>query len=172
MVTTVHRSYLGEGGMAFINNGQKTLREIIQEAEGPDTGQAAIEITGIVLNTRAMTQLPDHFQVIADTFLYPPCLRIFSHFPEKPGLFEHVLLNLLNGCLEAVFGGDKNICRINRYLLKPTECAAVNRIKRFDPFNIITQEGKTVTKVIICQVNINLITTNPEGTLPEFSFVA
>ena len=64
-----HGSNLGNRHMRFIDYQQKVLGEIVEEGVGRATGPAPINMTGIVFNTGAGTDLPHHFQVIGSPHL-------------------------------------------------------------------------------------------------------
>jgi hypothetical protein len=49
--------------MALIDYQKEVFGEIIQQTERAITGVSAIEIAGIILNTVAIAQLPNHLQI-------------------------------------------------------------------------------------------------------------
>ena len=52
------------GDVALVDDKEEVIREVVEEAEGALTRLATIEVTGVVLDPRAVAQLADHLQVI------------------------------------------------------------------------------------------------------------
>ena len=68
-VAAPHRPHLRNGHVAFVDHHQKVRRKVIEQTERPLTGLTAVEITRVVLNARAVSQFPNHFQIELGTFL-------------------------------------------------------------------------------------------------------
>jgi hypothetical protein len=54
---------LGDGLMGFVNDDQGVLRQIVNEVGRRTAGRPAIEMTGVVLDSLAGADLPDHLQI-------------------------------------------------------------------------------------------------------------
>ena len=52
------------GHVALVDDEEEVIREVVEETEGALTRLATIEVTGVVLDTRAVAQLADHLQII------------------------------------------------------------------------------------------------------------
>ena len=50
LVATVHGAYLRHSDMALINDGEEVIGEIIQQAERPHAGPAAVKVAAVVLD--------------------------------------------------------------------------------------------------------------------------
>ena len=66
--------------MTLIHHHQKIVREVIQQTEGPLTGQTPVKIARVVLNAGAVAQFAHHFEVKLGTFLNAP----WPPAPETP----------------------------------------------------------------------------------------
>lgn len=71
-VATPHAAHLRKGDVAFIDDHEVVVREIIQEAKGAGAGFAAVEKARIVFNAGAIAQFFDHFEVEGGAFFDAP----------------------------------------------------------------------------------------------------
>ena len=62
--------------MTFINHHQEIIRKIVEEAEWPGSWNSAVKIPGIVFNTLAISEFPEHFNIISYTVFKPLGLEI------------------------------------------------------------------------------------------------
>ena len=69
IIATIHGTDLWNRHMALIHHQQEVFREIIQQTERTLTSFPTIEIPGIILDTRTMSQFSDHLQIIRDPFI-------------------------------------------------------------------------------------------------------
>ena len=80
--------------MTFVYDQQIILGKEVEEAIGARTGSTTIEITAVVLNTGAVSELAYHFHVIVHTLLKPLGLDVLSLQFEESNLFLEVVLYL------------------------------------------------------------------------------
>ena len=69
MVASVHSPHLRQGHVALVYESNEVLGEIIQQAERPFTLLAAVEITGVILDSGAIPHLLDHLQIVLHPLL-------------------------------------------------------------------------------------------------------
>ena len=94
VITSVHRPYLGNGDMTFVDHRYEIPWKTIKKAEGSCSGSPAVKISGIILYAAAIAQFPDHLKVILHPLFNPFGLLRPTGVPEVPGLQYHVILNL------------------------------------------------------------------------------
>ena len=70
-VALVHGADLGNGGVGFIDNHQRILRQVLKQGGGRFPGRPARQVTRIVFDAGAVTQLADHLHIVARALLQP-----------------------------------------------------------------------------------------------------
>ena len=127
-VATIHTAYLWYGLVTLIYHHQVIFGKIIQQAEWPCAWSSSVKKTGVVLNSIAITQLADHFNVIVYSFSYS--LR-FNIFPLRFKIFYlgiHFILYLINHLLQIILRSHIKIGREDRCILHYTDPLAAYHI--------------------------------------------
>jgi hypothetical protein len=83
--------------MAFINDDEVVIGEIIKQTERTGAWRAPVKIPGVVFYTWTKTQFPDHLEIVVHPLGDPPGLLLLAYVLEKIDLLEQVLLNLFQG---------------------------------------------------------------------------
>ena len=78
--------------MALIDNHQKVLREVVDQAKRTAAGRTPVEIARIVFDAGTVPQLLDHLQIVLDALFEPARLDRTAHRLEKFALFAQVEL--------------------------------------------------------------------------------
>lgn len=80
--------------MAFIDDCEEIFREIIEQTEGALSFAAAVEVAGVVLDSRAISQFLYHLDVVVDAFFDTLRLEVASFAGEECYLAAEVELYL------------------------------------------------------------------------------
>ncbi len=64
LIAVKHTAHLRKGYVRLIDDREKVFWEIVDQAGGPLTGLACTEVTGIVFDSAAVTDLAHHFDVV------------------------------------------------------------------------------------------------------------
>ena len=94
MVASIHGTDLGKGDMRFVNDHEKIVRKIIQQAKGAYSCFASVEVTGIIFDTGAVSQFADHFHVIFYSFFQTFGFQEFAGFFQESELVLKVSRNV------------------------------------------------------------------------------
>ena len=99
--------------MAFINQQNKILREVIQQRVGRFTRRAAVHMPGVVLNSLAVADFLQHFQVKIGALLQPLRLQqaIIGFQHGQP--FSQLLADFPQRALHCGVAGDVMAVGIN-----------------------------------------------------------
>ena len=99
---------------------------------------------------------------------------MFANLLKIFHLFYQIILYLIHGLHHPVFGGNKNIGRINgQPVAMLFNGFSVNRVKRVISSSISSpQKAHPVSKIAVSQKNIHRISCNPEIAPFEFSFIS
>ena len=171
-IAPVHGPDLGNGNVTLINHRHKIIGEIIQQTEGTRPREATVEVTTVILNTGTVAQLPYHLQVIIHPLLEPFCFQALA-FSAHPFQMQHqVILNVMNGLMDAFLRRHKNIGRINQQLLKNFQANVVYRIKSLDPLHLVAPKNDATGVVGISQINIHRIALHPKMPTVELYLIA
>ena len=112
-VASIHGANLRNAHMALVNHKQEIFREEIEQAVWTFAFVSAIEIAGIVLNTRTMPEFLYHFHIIFYALLNALCLDSIADTLEEFYLFYQVVLNSSDGAFLLLFCGNEKVGRIN-----------------------------------------------------------
>ena len=161
-VATVHRTDLRHRHVALVDDHQKIIREKIEKTEGAGTRSPAIEITGIIFDSRTISQFTDHLQVVIDTVLDSLCFGEFSRTAKEINLADQIILNLTNGRLGAILRGNENIGRIDGIMLVRLKKGPVFRIEGRNLLHFIPKELNSHRIIRVSGENIDRISLHPE----------
>ena len=105
-VPVVHGPDLGQGHVALVDEQHKVLGEVVQQGVGGRTHRAALDDPGIVLDAGAIAQLLHHLHVVHGALLDALGLDELVLALEKGHPLLQLLIDLLNGRVHLVLGGD------------------------------------------------------------------
>ena len=88
--------------------------------------------------------------------------KFFSNIIEILYLIKHVIFNLFDCFLHPLFCCDKNICRVDYYLIKYFNSVSIYRVYGLNFFNFISPKDNTYCMITIGNKNIDCITLNSE----------
>ena len=91
-VAAVHRSYLGYGDVAFVNDKQEIVGEIVEQAEGTRAGLSAVKVAAIVLDAAAVAELLNHLDVVVDALFEAFGLEVLAYLVQVVAPLEHIVL--------------------------------------------------------------------------------
>ena len=102
-VAPEHGANLRYGHVAFVNDQQEVVCEIVQQAERALARFAPIEVTAVVLDAIAEAYFLDHFQIIQGAFFQSLGFQVFCLFGKKVLLLFEVLLDFPHGLIRGGF---------------------------------------------------------------------
>ena len=76
--------------------------------------------------------------------------------------FTEVEINLLNGCINALFGGDKEICREDCNLVKRVKTLSTDGVNELYGVNLVVKKGYTIAVIAKGGHNIYRVTLHAE----------
>ena len=148
--------------MTLINKGDEIIRKIIQQAKRTVAGCPSIKITGIVLNSRTVSQLLHHFNVVGNAFVKSLRFLKTARFFQVFYTFPKIKLNLFNGLIDFLLGGHKHIRRIDHCFIHVSFLFPRNWINLVHLLDLLTKKYKSVTRIVVSEKNIYRITLDPE----------
>ena len=126
--------------MAFVNDEQPVVGEIIEQAKGACTGFSTVKIAAVVFDTGAITQLANHFEVIFYPLLQTFGLQRLAGFFKKLNLSHQIVLNVVGRAFDAFAGSYKKVGRIDGKLIHFVQGLSGKRINKFNGFNFVAPE--------------------------------
>ena len=119
---------LRNSDVALIDDEQKILREIIQQAEGTASRRTSVKIARIILHARAVTYFLDHFQVVSHSFLDACCFLGFANALEIIDLLAQIQCNFVHGTIHTVLRGRKYVGRTDYVAIHTLKCMTGHNI--------------------------------------------
>ena len=104
-VAVVHRANLRQGDVAFIDEDDVILREVIQQGIRRVAGLSAVEIAGIVFDARAVAQLAEHLDIVLRALGDALRLDQIALFLEFPDANVEVVLDVADGAVDGLARG-------------------------------------------------------------------
>ena len=157
-VSAIHGTYLWHRHMTLIYDGEVILREEVEQAIGTSAWFAPVKISAIVLNTRAVSQFPDHLHVIGNTLMQPLGLEHPAFLLKESHLLGQVILYLAYGLLLCLMAGHEEIGRIDLIILKRSHALQSLWFEFLDGLYLISPEGDAQNLVGIGKSHIHGIT--------------
>ncbi len=172
VVAAVHGPDLRDGDMALVDNHQKILREVVQQAERTGSGQSAVEVARVVLDAGTVAQLFDHFEVVFDALFEPLGVLHLAALDEEVVLGREVVLDLDDGRVDAVAGGDEDVGRVDRDAVELREPLAGERVDGVDLFDRVAPLHDPIGFVAVGHVDVDRVARHAEGAPAELRVVA
>ncbi|OPZ95551.1 MAG: hypothetical protein BWY71_02200 [Planctomycetes bacterium ADurb.Bin412] len=169
-VAAIHAAYLGYGLVTFIDDAEKIFRKIIQQAERPCAGPTAIEKAGVIFDAVAVTQFPDHLQVVFHPFADPLRFDVFTRVFEISCLRRCFILYLVDHLLYDILGSYIEVGGEDGGVLYGTDPLAAAQFQGIDRFNLVAEETDAVTEINIGKIDIDRIAFDPEGSPGKIAF--
>ena len=113
--------------MAFVNESDEVILEIVNETEWSLSGLPSVKISGIVLDSGAVAHLLHHFEIVLHPLFQSFGLQIFSDALEIFHLLHEVILNHADSLDGLLFRRHEVACRVDRYFRKLFDCRSRNR---------------------------------------------
>ena len=156
--------------MALVDEGDKILREIIDQAERPLTGLAAVQVSGVILDARTVAHLLDHLQVVFDPLLQPLGFQRLSDTFKILCLPDQVVLDQADGAHALLLGRDEVLGRIDRHLGQVFDNGAGHRLDQCDPVHLVAKKFDPDGFVRSAEEYVDRIAAHPERTALEVGF--
>ena len=165
-VATKHGSNLWHRHVALVNDHQEILGEVVEQAKRPFSWLSSVEIPGIILNPRVKPDFLDHFQIVEGSLIETLGFEKARLLIEKRLLLLQVLLDFPNGGVGGLLAADKQVCRVNRELVKPMQMLPTLRIDGGQPLDFIVPKLHPNSVIGVGQMNVHRVSFHPE--VPPF----
>lgn len=162
-VATVHSADLGKRNVGLVDYEEVILGKVIEQAERRSPGRAAVEITRVILDTGAITNLLDHLEVELGTLFKALGFRRFADGFEEFDLFAKVELDLADSLGRALLCGDEEVSGRDSYLVEFFESLAGGGVDAGDGFEFVVEKIEADSHFPECHHNVNRITGNAES---------
>ena len=162
-VTVIHRPDLGQHHVAFINEQQVVLGEIVHQSKGCAARRPARQHTGIVLDAGTKADLPHHFNVIAGALGDALGLDELAFLLKPLDGFFQFCLDIQNCLFHFISGNGIMRSRINGHMIYHPLHRAGERMDLGDPVDFIAKELHADGIVIgVRQMDLYRITPHTE----------
>ncbi|MBV6417344.1 MAG: hypothetical protein CMLOHMNK_02006 [Steroidobacteraceae bacterium] len=134
-VAPVHRAELRDGLVAFVDDEQRIIRQIIVEARRRLAGRAARQVARVVLDARAVAHFLHHLHVEHRALLEPLRLEQLAGLAQLREAHAQVLADQVDRADEPLARCHVMRARINRiarHLARHLACERVEQRERFD----------------------------------------
>ena len=158
--------------MTLVNNHQIIFREEVKKTIRAFTCLSAVKVSGIVLDTRAMSQFLDHLQIIFHTFLDTLCLDSISFFLKERNLFHEIILYLPDSNIRLFLGGHEEVGRVELVFFKGCHSIHHHRIQFLNSIYLIIPESNAENCFVIGKCDVDNISLDSEITSFQFNVIS
>ena len=166
-VTAEHCADLRHRHVAFINDEQKVISEVVEQAERTLAGLAPVEVAAVILDAVAESNFLDHLQVVQRALFEALGFEVFGLFGEELLLLFEVLLDFPHGLIGGGFAGDEQVGRVDDDVVKPVQPRPGFRVNGFQLLDLVAPEVHTQRVVGVGQENVNGISLDSERAALE-----
>ena len=140
VIPGVHGSHLGNGDMAFVNEHEEILWEVVQEGGGRRPGGPPGNDPGVVFDAGAEADFSHHLQVIIGALGNPLGFQQLIFLAEPRHLLVTLPANFLHGPGHFFLGGHVVAGGIDGHVFKEAFWHAGDGVDFRDPVNFIAEE--------------------------------
>ena len=148
--------------MALVNECDEILREIIQQAEWSHAFCAAVKVSRIVLDARAVSHFLYELKVILDSLLEPLGFMVLADALEVFALSYHVVLDLADRLCAAFFRGHEVAGRVDRDLVKLFDERSGERVDDGELLHFVSEELHANGILTVSDADVDSVSAHPE----------
>ena len=171
-VATIHCVYLWHAHVTLVDDEQKIVGEEVEQAVGASAGLSSVEVTRVVLYSRAVSKLAQHLGVVGHTLVQAFGLERLANLLEIIDALGKVFLNLNDGAHSALLCCHKEVGRVYLVLLElgyARSCVGVNLL---DALNLVVPECYAQDVVAVGEADIYGVALYAKITASQFKVVA
>ena len=172
LVTAVHSAYLRNRNVALVNECDEILREIVYQTERSHALAPAVEISRIVLDSRAVSHLLYELKIILDSLLQSLGLQMLAYALEILALRCHVVLDLAYRLGASLLRGHEVSGRIDGDFIKFFNKGSCERVNDRDLLDLVTEKLYAYGVFAISYADVDCVAFNSEGASLEVSLSA
>ena len=161
-VAAIHGPDLWHRNVTFVNHQHKIVGEKVEDAERAHSRCALVEITRIVLNAGAVTQLFHHLHIVRHAIFQPFGFQMLADRFQVIALLAQVQYNLVDGLVHALLGGHEKAGRINHNLLLLGDYPTRFRFDNRQGFNLIVPKDNAEGVFAVGRENIDRVAFHAE----------
>ena len=161
-VAAVHGVHLRQGHVALVDYHQVIFGEIVEQAERAGALGAAVEVAGVVLDARAVSQLLYHLQIVFHPLLYPLRLHRAALLLEKLHPFAQIEVDLLHGGVYALLGGHEHVRGKDGDVVVRTICLTAYGVYQLYGFYFVVEQRNSVAIVAERRHNVHRVALRAE----------
>ena len=159
--------------MALVHDKQKILGKVVDERVRRTSRRTPRQHARIVLNTRAETDLLQHFNVVAGALRDALCLDQLAVFLEVFYALFQFFFEVLDGFLQFFLGRNVMARRENSNMTQFTERNAGQRVNTADAVHLITEKLDTDNILIrVYRPDFHRVATHAEAVALKRNVVA
>ena len=159
--------------MRLVYNNKEVILKIIHQGKRRLTFRHAVEMTGIVLDTRTEPGLPQHLYIevrpLRNALRLQQLVLTFKVFHP----LRQFLLNLYTGNIDLLLWYDIVRSRIDHHMLQRGMYLTRQRIRLRDPVYLIPEELNADQMITaLCRIDFHHITAHPEAAPVQIHVIA
>ena len=158
--------------MRFIDDQQEILGEVVEKTVGGRTRLAAVDMSGVVLDSRAGSNLPHHLDVIARAHTQSLGLELLALILELDETFLQFRLDSRDRALHTfgaghVVGGreDVDFVVVGEYLSR-------HRVKRHQAFDLVAEHLDSNRVLLVHREHFHRVAADPKRPALEGDVVS
>ena len=156
--------------MALVDDQQVIFRKVIQQTERTRPLFPAVQVARIVLDSRAITQLLDHLQVVLYALLEALRLHHPARLLEKTDAFAQIELDLPDGPVGTLPGRYEHVGGENGHRIEFFEYLPAPGIDTVDLFDLVVEHRNPVHRIAVSRHDVDHFALHAERSALELRF--
>ncbi len=171
-VAGIHAADLRDGLMAFVDDDQRIVRQVVEQRRRRRARRAARQVPRVVLDPVAIADLPDHLEVEHRSLVQPLRLEQLALGFELPAIPLELLLDRLAGQLRPVTRRHEMRFRIDGNLVEPLDHLAGERIEPRELVHLVAEQPDAQRVLLVRRHDLDDVAADAEGAAAELGVVA
>ena len=164
--------YLGNRHVALVDDHEEIVREVVEEREGSLTLRSTIQVPRVVLDPRAVPDLPHHLDVVARPHAKALGLEQLALPFEHREMADEFLLDAGDGAIEDLLRRDVVGGRIDPCLPHLLEDLARDGVHPADSLDLVAPVLDPNDGFVVGREHLQGVAPHPEGAACEVHLVA
>ncbi len=171
-IAVVHRANLRDGDVAFVDNQQEVIAEVVHQRVRPVARRPAVEVPGIVLDSLAETNLQQHLDVVLRPGRQTLGLQKLARVAKLDQSLVELLADAQGGRLDDAFVGHIMHSREYEHLLHGRQGIAGRRVHQVYRLDLIAEELDLIAELLVGRVNVQRVAPDAKRAAFEVHIIA
>ncbi len=171
-VAGIHAAHLRQRHVRFVDEEQPVFRKEVDQAPGRRAGLATGQVTRVILDAVAVTDLAQHVKVVARAHLEALRFEQLAVALEVAQALVELRLDRNDRAPQLLLGRDEMLRGKDEQFVLALDVFARHQVHDVDRFDLVAEEGNPVDQLFLDSHELQGIAAHPERSADEVEVVA